>query len=95
MSSIQILDANGVEIVLGGKYKAGDEAGEVVSISDPDGDVDDETGRGIQIPPYVTVRYEDGSTEEHRTYSANALTWADYPDGPAVWLFQTDDLVQA
>ncbi len=66
--------------------------GVITAISDPDGDYDDELGRGVLIPPRVTVRFDDGSTDTADThYDGPPITWSMYPDGPpSIWT--ADDL---
>jgi hypothetical protein len=58
--------------------------GRVTAIDDPDGDVDDE-GRSVAIPPRVSVRFDDGTTDR---YSGHWLgSWGD-EDAP----FEFEDL---
>lgn len=49
-----------------------------------DGDVDDDTGRSILIPPAVTVRFANGDTETTACYSERHH-WDE-------WVFATDDI---
>jgi len=69
----QILDPLGNELVVGSRvvYGCPDPherntpryLATVYEITDPDGDYDDELGRGVAINPYVLVRWDDGETD--------------------------------
>lgn len=61
-----ITDYDGNEIIVGTKVRHFDhtsenpaDVGEVVEITDWEGDVDDDTGRSITNSPCVVVRYDD------------------------------------
>lgn len=70
----EILDFNGHEIQVGSVCVYGcPEPHErntarylvtVEEITDPDGDYDDELGRGVAINPYVKVRFHDGDEDQ-------------------------------
>jgi hypothetical protein len=66
-----IKDESGNEIKVGTKVRYWDhpsqEPGEVIEISDFDGDIDDDTGRSILFAPEIKVRYADGSVESYST----------------------------
>jgi len=71
-----IVDCDGKEIKVGSKVEYfennpdnpdANEYGTVIEITDWDGDVDDDTGRSITIPPDVKVQYEDGTIESYTT----------------------------
>jgi hypothetical protein len=63
----------------------------VIEITEPDGDVDDDTGRTRLVPPFVKVEFVDGVTEQLSTYNITSGAW--HPShGPDEWHFQTDDL---
>lgn len=55
--------------------------GEVIDLGEWDGDCDDE-GRSIQIPPYVTVRWNDGQSSEFPTseWEFEYSVTADWPE---------------
>jgi hypothetical protein len=42
--------------------------GRIWHISDVDGDVDDDTGRSVMVPPYVYVKFDDGTEEQYRSF---------------------------
>lgn len=67
--SQMIKDDDGDEIKVGTKvrYLYAAEVGEVVEITDWDGDVDDDTGRSIMNPPTVKVKFPDGEVAEYNT----------------------------
>jgi len=71
----RILDDNDVPITVGATVKVGEGpegVGTVVSISDWDGDADDD-GRTIAIPPRVEVRFHtDGALDEYGCYSRSS-----------------------
>src|SRR5215831_12723559 len=94
MFDIKIVDCNEVEIKLGDEVKFGvdDAPAVIVEISDPDSDYDDELGRGVEYPPQITVKWADGLTEQTGTSNITKVTWSDYPDGPALMIYQCDDL---
>jgi hypothetical protein len=82
------IDANGKPLKVGSRVTVGPEPGDqgtVVSISDLEGDVDDE-GRSIAIMPRVYVRFDDGVEDDFGT--SNVGGWNYYE--PLV--FQCDDL---
>lgn len=60
--------------------------GVIVSISDPDGDADDE-GRTIGIPPAVKVQFDDGD-EDTFTGTWTARGWWDDENAP----FEFEDI---
>jgi hypothetical protein len=60
-----VIDWQGQQIKVGQRVKVGDERGIVVSISDPDGDVDS-YGRTVGINPSIEVRFP-GDTERFGT----------------------------
>ena len=75
-----ITDYNGNEIKVGTRVRMWDYSpshpewgqdakyhGTVTGISDWDGDVDDDTGRSIMVPPYVSVRFDSGDEEDFVT----------------------------
>lgn len=64
----------------------------VVEISDYDVDYNDELGRPEGYPPKIKVRFDDGTDDVVSTHDSTKVTWADYPDGPAVMVFAADDL---
>lgn len=63
-----VLDARGLALVAGSRIAPWEDqpAGVVVSVSDAEGDVDDE-GRSVAINPRVTVRFDDGGEDEFPT----------------------------
>jgi len=85
--SERIVDADGREIVVGTRVKVAgfDDVGFVTSISDPDGDCNDE-GRAFGIAPKVAVEWQDGSVEEFGTEYAGSGYRDDDP-------WQCEDLV--
>jgi len=64
----------------------------VTSISDPDGDYDDELGRGVEITPRVSVRFASGDEDRVVSRNVTPITWACYPDGPEDVTYEVDDL---
>lgn len=66
------VDADGREIVVGSRVKVAgfEDTGMVVSISDPDGDVDDE-GRAFGIAPRITVEWADGEDTFGTSYAGS------------------------
>jgi hypothetical protein len=70
--TVTIQDEYGNEVVVGSRcvYGAPDDESDpnyvvtVAAISDVDGDYDDELGRGVMIPPFVTVKFENGEDED-------------------------------
>jgi hypothetical protein len=69
-----IKDVDGHEIKVGSKVHYWDseritmpDVGEVIEITDWDGDVDDDTGRSIMNPPDVKVKFPDSEVAEYRT----------------------------
>jgi hypothetical protein len=69
-----IKDVDGHEIKVGTKVRYFDDppgnpahVGEVIEITDWDGDVDDDTGRSIMNPPDVKVKFPDSEVAEYRT----------------------------
>jgi len=101
MPDFAIYDVNEEEIKVGTRCIYGapdpediaDVTVTVISISDPDGDVDDETGRGIEITPRVEIKFNDGTIEKIQTHNTTQLTWAHYPDfDGAEWRYDADDL---
>ena len=85
--SERCVDADGREIVVGTRVKVAefDDVGFVTSISDPDGDCNDE-GRAFGIAPKVAVEWQDGSVEEFGTEYAGSGFRDDDP-------WQCEDLV--
>ena len=69
------VDADGKEIVVGTRVKivGWDGVGVVVSISDPDGDVDDE-GRAFGIAPKITVEWADGEETFETSYAGSGYS---------------------
>lgn len=74
-SNQTITDEQGTPITVGspvrapeGLFEPDPGEGAVLAISDFDADVDDDTGRGISIPPRITVRWADGTTEDYATF---------------------------
>lgn len=69
--TILIYDYDGNKVSVGTKVKdyddTFDDIGEVIEISDFDGDVDDDTGRSIMHPPLIKVRWADGEEQEYHT----------------------------
>jgi hypothetical protein len=66
-----ILDSEGNEVKVGSKVRYWDnpehgDIGEVIEITDFEGDADDE-GRSIMNEPEVVVKYPDGSVEKYPT----------------------------
>lgn len=92
--SERIVDCKGTTVVVGTRVLWGDETpATVVGITEMDADYDDELGRGVMIPPKVTVRFQDGTEDGTSTYDVTPHSWAlSYPDGPDEWLFQCDDI---
>lgn len=66
-----ILDWEGNEVKIGVMVRyfenSPEDAGEVIEISDWDGDVDDDTGRSIVHEPSIKVRWADGTEQEYNT----------------------------
>lgn len=79
------IDTNGVEFKVGDRVNDGRGSGVVESVSDPDGDVDDE-GRSITIPPRALVKFDDGEDDYFTSYWTAQGPW----DDDAPWQF--DDL---
>lgn len=89
-----VLDANGAKLEVGTQVWVGpptDPAnlGVVESISDPDGDVDDE-GRGVAINPSVAVKFGDGTKDAFTTWWTGTGPW-DSDDTP----YKCDDVESA
>jgi hypothetical protein len=81
----RFVDADKKEIIVGSRVTVdGYLIGRVISISDPDGDVDDD-GRQIGIAPKITVEWGDGEDERFET----SYTGSGYGDD-APW--QCEDL---
>lgn len=80
----EVVDANGYELMVGQRVQVGDVAGEVVSVSDADGDIDE--GRMVGIDPVVEVEYADGTSEEFGAPWSAAGPWDE--DAP----FRCDDV---
>ena len=55
---VKITDTHGAEIKVGTRVMYFDSTvpGIVTAISDIDGDVDDDTGRSVMVPPQITVK---------------------------------------
>src|SRR5215472_15968749 len=68
-----------------------DQVGLVTKISDPDGDVDDDTGRDILIPPKLFVKFDDSDVEEQFT-GYNATPAPDWYDEEPQFTWQFDDV---
>lgn len=73
-STQKVFDYSDKEVKVGVKVRYYDNEnpephniGEVVAITDFDGDVDDDTGRSITIAPDVRVKYPDGTVESYTT----------------------------
>jgi len=82
------LDCNGVEIRKGDKVRVGPDPGDVgtiLSISDPDGDVD-EYGRTVGINPSVKVQFPDCDDSFMCAWQATGPWDDDNPD------WQCDDV---
>ena len=64
---ILVMDMNDTEIKVGTRvvYFDSEDQGVVTAISDIDGDVDDETGRSILVPPQITVKWDTSGTEKY------------------------------
>ena len=98
--TVTILDCNDREITVGklaiyGSPPLGETDEymvEVISISDPDGDYDDELGRGVEITPRVKVCFNDGTEEDIRTYNGTPISWVCYPNGPDEFINPADAL---
>lgn len=97
-----IVDANGLVVKVGdtvlfGDPKTSDEiaaqTGVVFEITDYDVDYNDDLMRAEQYPPKVKIRLPNGDVEMTSTHDATPISWAEYPDGPDVWIFQADDIV--
>jgi hypothetical protein len=54
--------------------------GIVTDISDPDGDVDDDTGRHIDIAPVITVRFEGGWEDKFSSRMVTGIYAYPYDD---------------
>jgi hypothetical protein len=89
---MEIVDWKENEIRIGSRCLFGDTVCIVESISDPDGDYDDNLGRAVMIMPRVYVKFLDGTEDRADTHRITEITWADYPDGPELERFQADDL---
>lgn len=62
--SYEYVDAKGTRLEKGQRVRFVDDetgCGHIESISDPDGDMQD--GYAIQLPPTVTVRFDDGDAD--------------------------------
>jgi hypothetical protein len=89
----EVRDYEGTLVTVGATVLYNDESRAVVeSISEPDGDYDDELQRAVEYPPRVTVRFPDGNFDKVRSYNDTTITWADYPDGPVLSTYRVDDL---
>ncbi len=82
------IDALGNEFKVGDRVVDGQGLGTVISVSDPDGDVDDE-GRSIYISPKATVRFDNGDEEVYSSF----WTATGPHDEDAPWQF--DDFEKA
>ena len=86
----QHIDADGKPLAVGSRVAVGPEPGDqgtVTSISDLDGDVDDE-GRSIAIMPRVYVRFDDGVEDDFGTSNTSGSFYEQM-------VFQCDDLAVA
>ena len=57
--------------------------GVIVRFEDPDGDVDDETGRSIMIPAAIHVRFDDGTEDHYQGHWTGG-----YMEDDAPWEFE-------
>jgi hypothetical protein len=98
---ITILDEYGNELRVGSKAIYGcPEPGEVakntvtvIEITDPDGDVDDDTGRSIEITPRVVFRFPDGDTDKVSSLNITPGSSWHYDDmGPFEMIYEVGDL---
>lgn len=85
-----VTDCKGTALQVGSRVRAGlpveGDAGTVTLITEPDGDIDDDTGRGIQIMPRVHVRFDDGVVDDFVTSWTAQGPWDE--DAP----FMCDDV---
>jgi len=98
-SEVRIVDHKGDEIKVGTKVAYGVNENDsyiatVTKISDPDGDYDDELERSVEIPPFVTIEFDDGDKDIVTTTNITRVSWADYPDGPAVSTYEASDEIE-
>ena len=91
MSDDIYIDWRETPFKIGDRVKCDDDiVGTVTKISDPDGDVDDDTGRGILIPPKLTVKFDDEAEEQFTGY--NATPAPDWYDEEPQFTWQFDDV---
>jgi hypothetical protein len=97
-TKIQIVDHKSDEIKVGTKVEYGvdvDNIATVIEITDPDGDYSDELQRAVEIPPHITIKFDDDGVEEViSTTNITRITWADYPDGPELLIYEADDDIE-
>lgn len=84
-----VLDNTGQPVTVGTRcrvlgYTIPGETAVVTDVSDDDADCDD-SGRGVLIPPYVTLTWPDGDTDRLRS-------WRHGHDGP--WTCDDIEVVQ-
>lgn len=91
-TTFRVLDCNGDEIKVGSRIDSGDpdipHGGEVMSISEPEQDVDDE-GRTKGIPPHIEVHWDIEPPEYTETF-LTYFTGSHYDDDLD---FKSDDLM--
>lgn len=76
-------DCDGTPIVVGSLVTYFDNpalTGEVVNVGEWDGDIDDDTGRGYSIAPYITVIWDGDDGSETRYPSTQIGGWSGGPD---------------
>ena len=82
---------------VGDTIKVGDDPEQVgiaESITDCDGDVDDDTGQGYMNPPNLTVRFKDGETDHFASHNNTpAPEWYD-PEPQFIWQFDDVEVVK-
>lgn len=88
---VKIMDTSDREIKVGTRVKPfvsdyGEIQGVVTAISDIDGDVDDDTGRSILVPPQITVKWDTSGTEKYWTSHVTGS----YYDG--IMKFEVEDV---
>lgn len=76
----KVLDGNEVELNVGDRVRFYPTSldgiiAEITKITDYDVDYDDEIMRPRMYPPIITVKYDDGTLEEWKTYEEQSLSY--------------------
>lgn len=93
----RVVDCAGKPLAVGARVVYGgalfDALATVTEVTEYDVDYDDDLQRPRLSPPTVRFRFDSGRVDETPTYDVTEVTWADYPDGPEVYVFEAGDLV--